>query len=226
MGYFYRFGFGANAGSGTVGHIFPQPINFSEVFDGAPQFYSGSTIELLEVLTINSQVVPNQAYLVDIDYRWFDPKVYLGTYQLGALVIDGLETEAEGGQGYLTNYISKIKRYSRYTVTADPGTPIGQGDVLSLDNCNFGLKSVSLSVGPLTIEGSVPIQNQSLLTGYISRQRAPLKNAIYNQFFKSVGLYFNPGCEPLSVTHEVKVINAITTDYNPYPTVPCVPLGE
>jgi len=226
MGYLHRVDFDANQGWGKVGRILPQPINFSQIFDGSPQFYSGSTIELQEVLTINSQVIPSQAHLVDVDHKWFDPKIYMGTYQLSALFAEGLETEGEGGQGYLTNYISKIKRYSRYTITADPGVAIATGDVLTIDNCNFGLKTVALSVGPLTVEASVPVQNQSLLTGYVSRQRAPLKDAVYNQFFKSVGLYFNPGCEPLSMFHEVKVINAITTDYNPYPTVTCVPLGE
>jgi hypothetical protein len=225
MAYNYTYQQPANAGSGTQGLILPTPINFSQIFDGTPQFYVGSSIEVQEILTITSEVIPDQAHLVDVDFRWFQPKTYYGTYQLEGL-LGGVEDEGAGGQGFLTNFSQKFIRRSQYQIAANPDTPVAYSDVFLVDNCNFQTKEISVFVGGATLSVNTPITNNAMFTGKISKQRAPLQDREYNQFFKSLGLYYNPGCELISVNHKVSIINTIATDLDSYPNFTCSLLGE
>jgi len=174
MAYEKNYFFDAADGAGAHGKSFDSPIMFSEIFDGVPQFYKGSTIFVQEILTIISQIDPGKEHLVDRDMRWFDPKIYLGTYQLSALLSSPLEPEAEGGQGFLTNSAHQIKRYSNYTITADPDTPFGIGDLFKVDNCNFQLVGSSLEVAGASVSIQVPRTSDVQFVGTITNEKAPL----------------------------------------------------
>jgi hypothetical protein len=210
--------------SGAQGLTLVSPILFSQIFDGTPQFYSGSTIEVQEILQITSQVIIGMEQFVDVDFKWFEPKIYYGSYQLVGLTA-GIEDENQGGQGFLTNYIHKFIRRSSYQIVADPSVPIAEESSLIIDNCSFQLRGISAMFGGAEISLNSPLQNESLFQGKISRQRAPLKDATYNQFFKSIGLYYNPGCELVGINHRVQIINVVSTDLSPYPNFSCSLLG-
>lgn len=225
MAYERNYFFDINEGSGAHGKSLDTPIMFSEIFDGVPQFYKGSTIYVQEILTIISQIDIGKEHLVDKDMRWFDPKIYLGTYQLSALLSTPLEPESEGGQGFLTNSAHQIKRYSNYTITADPDTPFGIGDLLRVDNCNFELVGTAIEVAGASVSVQVPRTNVGMMVGIVTNEKAPLRDIAYNQFFKSIGLYYNPGCRGVVLNHRVAVINVVTTDFLPYPNTICQPSG-
>lgn len=178
-----------------------------------------------EILTILSEVIPGQEQLVDVDYRWFDPKVYLGSYQVKPTLVSGNSPEGEGGEGFLTNRIVDLVRYSHYTIVADPNVPVGQGSIFTVDNCNFGLVTVSLGVPPVVVTAQKPIVDQAIFSGNTSIQRAPLKDTDYSCKLASVGLYYNPGCQPSQLFHRIAIINTISTDYDNFPNFACVPLG-
>lgn len=225
MAYERNIFFDADSGSGAQGKTLESPILFSEIFDGVPQFYAGSTICVQEILTIISNIQIGKEHLVDVDMRWFNPKVYFGTYQLTALINTPLEPEGEGGQGFITNQTIQIKRYSNYTITANPNNPISVGNAFKIDNCNFELEEVTVSVGTVEITTTLPKYRENLLTGLSTNEKAPLADTEYNQFFTSIGLYYNPGCEPVALNHRVAVINVVYTDFLPYPDVVCRPAG-
>lgn len=225
MAYNFSYNAPADGTSGPTGLILPSVINFSQIFDGVPQFYTGSNIEVQEILTIQSDIKIGEEGLVDVDFKWFDPKKYYGTYQFGD-IIDGLENEQEGGQGFITNFKHKFIRRSSYSIVANPDTPIAYQNVFFMDNCNFQLREVGVSFGGVSIQASTPINNEKLFTGKISQQRAPLIDKQYNPFFRQLGFYYNPGCRLLQVDHEIRIINAISTDFDAYPTFNCSTLGE
>lgn len=217
--------FQADEGTGKVGRTLESPIAFSEIFDGTPPFYAGSTIFVQEILTIISDIEFGKEHLVDVDMRWFNSKVYYGTYQLSALSELGLEPENEGGQGYLTNQVTVIKRYSSYTIAANPNVPFGIGEKLRIDNCNFEIEEYTLDLGVGEITRSRPINNEAMMVGILTNEKAPLADTEYNQFFTSYGLYYNPGCYVSAVNHRVGIINVVYTDFTPYPDVVCQPVG-
>jgi hypothetical protein len=220
-----QYEFGAGNGSGAKGYAFGSPVNFSQIFDGAPQFYPGSVITVQEILTIISQVIPGEEHLVDFDKRWFEPKIYLGTYQLTAIAEAPLGNEASGDQGFLTRNAQSIKRYSTYTVVANSNAPVAAGDVFTVDNCNFAMAEVSFEIAGVSVTGSKPISDTAMFQGTISRQGAPLEDREYFQLLNNVGLYFYPGCEGVLLNHRISVINTIATNYNNYPAYTCSPLG-
>lgn len=224
MPYEYIFSPSSGGGEEKTGLFLPTPILFSEVFEGAPQFYTGSTIYVQEVLNIKSGIVSGKEKFVDADFRWFDPKIYLGTYQFGTIVT-GIENENEKGQGFLTNQNHVFVRRSAYTIAANPDTPIAYEQTFTVDNCNFETITAGIEFGGAELEIQRPLRNKNMFTGKISQSRAPLADGIYNQFFFGIGLYMNPGCELLQITHRVQVINALQTDFNPYPEFTCEILG-
>ena len=56
-----------------------QTINFSNLFDGEPQFFAGSQIQIQEILTLYFNIV--DAKKIGVDFNWFQSKEYLGNWQ-------------------------------------------------------------------------------------------------------------------------------------------------
>jgi hypothetical protein len=204
---------------------FPGSINFTQIFDGLPQFFPGSIITVQEIVQFLITVTAGEEHLVDVDYRWYEPKVYLGSYQLQGGVGVYREPETEGGQGFLVNSFTEIKRYSTYTIVASPSVPVGTIQGFTVDNCNLALRTVGFGFGGVSIDIQTPLTNDSLLKGEISIQRARLNNTPYNQFFSQLGLYINPGCRLLQARHKIAVINTIAADLDPYSQPLCVPIN-
>lgn len=210
--------------SGAIGRALPTPILFSQIFDGAPQFYLGSTIHVQEILEIESAIIIGKEHLVDVDFKWFQPKKYIGTYQFEA-GLTSILNEGENGQGFLTNEKHTFIRRSQYTITANPDVPIAYEQTFLVDNCNFEIVEAGVTFGGAEISIQRPLRNESMFQGKISQTRVPLSDAQYNQFFNTIGLYYNPGCTLTSLTHRVQVINSIQAAFLPYPEFTCEILG-
>lgn len=225
MAYEYTYSFPAEGGKGRQGYLFPSPILFSQIFSGSPQFYVGSVITVEEILLILSNVIIGSEKFVDVDHRWFEPKRYFGTFQVKAGLSSEYDAEEGKGEGFLTNNAHQIVRYSTYTIVANPDKPLTAGSVFTVDNCNFGTQEIGLTILGVEVKASKPIVDKALFSGTVSEQRAPLRDTVYNSLLGEVGLYYNPGCEGVSLTQKISVINTIATDYDDYPTFACVPLG-
>lgn len=225
MAYQRTYNFPTGGGEARQGYQFDNPIVFSQIFDGSPQFYVGSTITVQEILLILSEVVIGRERFVDVDHKWFEPKVYLGSFQVKSGLLSSLDAEDGRGQGFLTNNAHQIVRYSHYTIVADPDTPVAKGSIYTVDNCNFGLQQASITVFGATVAIQKPLTDTAIFSGNISQQRAPLKDTVYNQLLGDVGLYYNPGCAGVSLTQKISVINTVSTDFDPYPNFACIPLG-
>lgn len=224
MPYFFSHGYDSDPNERKYGYSLPVGIQFSQIFDGAPQFYTGSVINVQEILEIETSIIPAQARLVDVDLRWFQPKRYIGTYQFEA-GLTSILNEQELGQGFLTNELHTFIRRSTYTIVADPDVPIAAEQVFTVSNCNFETVEASASVGGATISIQKPLRNDNMFQGRMSQSRAPLTDGNYNQFFRTIGLYINPGCIPVALRHRIAVINTLQTNFIPYPEFTCELLG-
>jgi hypothetical protein len=194
-------------------------INFSQIFEGVPQYYPGSTIQFQEILTIATAV--DDENIVDVDNGWFIPKKRLGTYQL--LDAIGFTLNEAGDESYLVHEIQKITRRTQYTVTANPSTLVAQHEQIALDNCNFYLEpDVYLFPGTVSpVAGFKPHSPASNWLGSVTLSRAPLEDSVYNQRISGVNLCLKPGVSGLYIRYEVAAINQVYTDYPSQPVPKC-----
>jgi hypothetical protein len=194
-------------------------VNFSQIFDGTPQFYPGSQITIEEIVTI--QTVITEPHLVDIDKRYFFPLEYRGTWQILPPFPEIDMTE--GDTGFITTEVFKIKRYSQYTITANPAVNRGGDDLINIENCNFILREYGIIIPGLGsyANGYLPIDVSPSLIGRLTRQKAPLVDTKFNQKIAGCGIHLNPGVEGVSMMFEITAINTIYTDYPSVPEPTC-----
>jgi hypothetical protein len=222
MAYHFEYAFPIASGAGKHAYLFANPILFSQIFDGIPQFFQGSTFRVQEILTILSDDIIGDPRARRTDRTWFEDKQYIGTYQLSksTTLISGMTI---GDEGYINYPKIKISRYSDYTITASPDTPIGIANFSQINDCNFRLKEITLNIPPLSVSRIVPDTSQALLSATHSTSRVPLKDKIYNSFFGGVGLYYHEGYSPIGIEHDIAIINTIEADLEPFASVPCSP---
>jgi hypothetical protein len=208
-----RGSFGVDVGS--------RGITFQQIFSGVPLYYPGSVIQVQEVAQIATAVY--EPGVVDVDLTWWQPKKYLGSYQLTNGIYG---RHRPGDDEYLVAEIQEISRYSSYTVTANPNTLIGLGEGFSILDCNwYTVPEVFLFPGTVTpvpgfrLRESPP--EKPILRGYSSITPAPLANTEFNPLITDIGLHLKPGVEGIRVEYNVSIINDIYTAYSPYPTGTC-----
>jgi hypothetical protein len=213
----YSSTFDTSTQGSIIGWIrYNEPVQFSELFDGEPQYYAGSIVQVQEVLTIFLKITDEA--LIDRDLLWYDPKLYLGTYQL--IDPDGITGHADGDDGYLVSTVQKIKRYSWYTITANPGVPVGKMANNPIDDCNFYIQPEAY-VFPgdeLPVPGFRlhPLElNQPVFRMTSTIARAPLNDTSFNARIYGIGLYLRPGVEGIRLDYKAQIINDIYTDYPP-----------
>jgi hypothetical protein len=207
--------------TGSIGRVsISGNPNLSQLFTGTPQFYPGSLIQIEEILTIITAIVSPE--LVDVDYRWFSPKKYLGTFQI--IGVNGLPPHADGDDGQVVSEYQQIKRYSWYTITANPSTIVGFGEQFFTQTCNLYLVPEVY-----TFEGtSTPVPGQRILNGHnpamignSSYSKAPILDTVFNSKISGFGLHLNAGVEGRSVSYKAGVINTVFTDYPSFPVPVC-----
>jgi hypothetical protein len=194
-------------GGRGVGALFGHKPTFGEIFSRPPLYYAGSTIEVEEIMTINSQILNYD--LVDVDKRWFNERYYIGTYDSDALILNGLDLE---NSGRIMAFTQKVKRYSRYTIVANPNRPRSISFGGTVNQCNFELVGVSLAVGTLNIEGWRPTKDNALFNISTYKEPVSLADTEYHSFFTNPGFYCYEGAYIRSVDRQIAVINDIFVD--------------
>jgi hypothetical protein len=207
--------------TGSIGTQFAFGANptLEQVFNGTPQFYPGSMVQIEEIATIFTSVVNEQ--LVDIDFGWWQPHKYLGTFQ----VVDsfGQPNHYKDDDGYLVDTIQKVRRYSWLTITANPSTVVAQHEQIALDTCNFYIQpEVYLFPGENTpVAGFRTHDLNPAFLGSVTLSKAPLVNSFFTPQIGGIGLYLKPGVEGIQINYEASVINTIRTDYPSAPVPSC-----
>lgn len=194
-----------------------QPILMSQIFSGTPQFYAGSSFQVEEVIEFG--VIPVNPLVVDIDFRWYPPKYYLGNWSLFDQ-LSGFGTYPED-RGYIEDTISKVRRYSQYTIQGNANVPIAVHEQSAIDGCNFQLISAEIGIPPVAIEGSQLFEPIAAFKSRNTLQRVPLLDQPFNAKIKTIGFYIYEGCELTFLNYKARVINAISVDLAPFPITQC-----
>jgi hypothetical protein len=192
--------------TGHGGALFTGIPNFSQIFTGTPLFYHGSTIQVQEILTISSEILDER--LVDVNYEYFTPKYFLGNWQANGLITQSFNHE---DSGLLWELEQEIKRYSTYTITANPNAPQTFADGGSISQCNFELVAVSIGAPGSTLSAFEPFKKQDLFLLENYRRPASLADTPYNQKLNSCGFYVVPGARINTVRLDIAIINDIYT---------------
>ncbi len=195
------------------------PLNFSQIFDGSPQYYPGSVIQVEEIATIYCTITNPE--WIDVDNSWWSPHQYLGSYQ----VFSGIPSLGAGkiDEGYINAVELPITKYSTYTIVADPDVIAAQHEQFTVDACNFYLQpDVYLFAGETTpVGGFRTHQTKPDFLGSTSLSKAPLKDGLFYPKIGGLGLFFSPGVEGGVIEYTARVINTIATDYPPFPVSTC-----
>lgn len=194
-----------------------NPILFSQIFNGVPQLYAGSSFTVEEVIEIGTLV--NSPELIDTDFRWYPPKQYLGTWTLFDQV-SAFGTYPED-RGFIEDTITKIRRYSTYVIQANANVPIAVHEQSAIDGCNFQLISVQVGSPPLQVEGSALFDPVAVLKSRNTLTRVPLIDQPFNSRIRTIGLHIDPGAELTSINYKCRVINAISVDLPEFPITLC-----
>lgn len=192
-------------------------IQFSQIFNGTPQLYAGSSFTVEEVVEIG--VLINNPRAIDVDFRWYPPKKYMGTWTLFDQV-SSFGTYPED-RGFLEDFSTKIRRYSTYVIQANADIPIAVHEQSAIDDCNFNLVSVEVGVPPLQIQGSGLFTPIAVLKSRNTLTKVPLLNRPFIGRIKTIGLYIDPGCELTFINYKARVINGISVDLPNFPLTPC-----
>lgn len=209
-----------NNDTGRVGVAigFGSPVNLSQIFSGSPLVYPGSTIRIEESLEVLLNVdVPEW---VDIDYHWWQPHEYLGTWQALGQSFSGTRHQPEFS-GYINGTSLELRYYSDYTVVANPNTPnaLVQGSAIVRD-CNFVLDNFKLLGIPglglplflgsklVALEGSPPVLKMDNIL-----RPAPLQDREFIRQLTGIGLYLLPGVSGNSYKYTIRAINQVYVDY-------------
>lgn len=194
-----------------------QPIQFSQIFNGVPQLFPGSSFTVEEVMEFGCLV--DDASIIDVDFRWYPAKRYLGTWTVFDQV-SSFGTDSEN-RGFIEDTIQKIKRYSTYVIQANANVPSALHEVLVVDNCNFSLKTVTVAAPGFLVGQSIPSQSSSLFSAELSLSKVPLIDKPFNAKIKTIGLYVSPGAILTFINYKCRVINAISVDLPAFPVTNC-----
>lgn len=194
-----------------------QPILFSQVFSGTPQLYAGSSFTVEEVLEIGLLVTDEN--VIDVDFRWYPPKLYLGNWTIFDN-ISAFGTFVED-RGFLEDTITKIRRYSTFTIQANANVPVAEFEGGAVDNCNFFLNLIGVELPIFSGSQGVLQVNDSVFKTRQSLQKVPLIDQEFVGRIKTLGLYIYEGCAISYVDYKCRVINAISVDLPAFPGTPC-----
>lgn len=196
-----------------------NPVLFSQIFSGTPEFYAGSIVQVEETWQV--LMVVDGETLVDTDFNWYFPKYYAGSYQI--LNSNSIPLHYPEDDGYLNSNVFNIKRYSNYTIVADPGTVYAAAEFSTIRACNFYLQpDVYIFPGEnLPVTGFRDHGVQPAFLGGHSLSKAPLKDTNFNQLMPGMGLFLKPGITGVTAQYNAAVINTIRTDYPPLEAPTC-----
>jgi hypothetical protein len=191
---------------GRNGALFTETPSFSQIFTGIPLFYHGSTIQVEEILTISSEIIDER--LVDVNYDYFTPKYFLGNWQANGLATQAFNHE---DSGLLWELEQQIKRYSTYTITANPNAPQTLADGGSINQCNLQLVGAEVGTPLGSVSAFEPFKKRDILNYEGYRKPASLADTPYNQKLASCGFYVVPGARINTVRLDIAIINDIYT---------------
>lgn len=198
---------------------------FDDLFDGLPQFYHGSTIQVQEILTIVTSI--DKPSLVDVDLNWFVPRAYLGNFQI--LTPVGVPRGGTEDEGTISSVIHKIYRYSTYEIVANSLVEFAKYGQIALDGCNSNLFATTFTepVTGLILPGFKYGELQPIWLGSGTVSRASLVSGVtFNQLIGGVGLYLNPGVTLNRVEYAAAIINTIATAFDPALVPACETIGD
>lgn len=208
-----------SGGTGAQGFqfLFSTPTKFSDIYEGVPEVYPGSIVQVQELLNIQLSIADQT--LVDVDKNWFFHHQYVGSYQ----ITDGnaQPTHYEGDEGYMFGTEHAIRRYSTYSITPNPDIPKLLGEQFVVDNCNFGIIQATFAFGGVSATGYTPVSNKQLVVGQNSLTRVDIADRIFERKISGVGLFLKPGVEGISLRYRVAVINEIRITGQAFPMLEC-----
>jgi hypothetical protein len=211
MGYSRTINFSAPTDVGRVGmfHIFngqrSDQMALSSFVEAGQIYYAGSVAIIEE--TIGATFVVDSPEFIDVDYRWWQPKKYIGTWQL---------LEAEPNLWLGDEQKCGFVNSERFKVTARYSFPIGadsmaetESGISIVDNCNYALGELGLAVPPFTAKIQAPVADTALFTVRNTIKPSKLKAATITLQAHNLVMFLNEGVRIETATHTVDLVQIL-----------------
>lgn len=197
-------------------------INLSQIFNGLPQFYAGSSFVIEEIFEGKCEIL--QPELIDTDFRWFPPKRYFGTWTVSD-TLPGFGVSPED-RGFVDSEIFKIKRYSTFVIQANANVSIAEHEEGAIDNCNFVLNEVGIDFPPFSGKINTLATNDAIFKMRTTIRNVPLQDRVFYPKLRFVGLYINVGSVLTEAKYTARIINGVSVDLPSFPATPCAVAPE
>lgn len=189
-----------------------HPPMMSDLFNGTPQLYRGSSFVVEELLDLDFAISNQQ--LVQTYFDYFTPRKKIGNY-LVAPRGSNLDRLSEVDSGLISSENIQIRRYRNFTIQGHPDAPVGAGERIHLDDCNILLQATGAVVPPLSVPSYKLATHTNVLVGQQFWERASLENAEFQPSISTFGFFLFPGVYFVGATYSASVINTINVVPNP-----------
>jgi hypothetical protein len=187
-------------------------VLFSEIFNGVPQLYPGSSFEVEEVFEATIEILRPE--LIDTDFKWFPPKRYFGSWTISD-TLPGFGVSSED-RGFIESEVFKIKRYSTFVIQANADVPIAAYEESAIDNCNFFQINATVPTPPIPVGAGVLGINNSVFKSRETLRKVPLIDRVFLPKLRFVGLYVSLGSVLTSASYKARIINGISVNLPPF----------
>jgi hypothetical protein len=176
-------------------------ISLGLIIDLQSRYLPGSILYLREEWS--SQFVVTDEKAIDVDFRYFDPELYLGTWQeldYDTSLWEGDHDKA-GKINSLTHTISKV---TPYTIVSFGTTPeiAGTGRI---DNCNFLTVQSPRVINGTSRVTNTPVGYDAIFSTEFSRTKAKFISQTITANIGNIGYFLNPGVQLTGITYKASV---------------------
>jgi hypothetical protein len=196
-----------------------DPITTNEII-GEPNIYFTETpIRIREQLRIELKI--NNYDFVDVDFNWPNPHYYLGNWQYGRQ--DNIYSGTSDTEGFLTDELTIIQRYSWATIVADYSQLMSIDANMRIQQCNFELRpKLKIFLPVVTPELTYQANDSNpLFEGLLQRQPPRLKTTAYTAEIFSAVISIRPGVELVRANYTALVVNQATINEPAYELPTC-----
>jgi hypothetical protein len=196
-----------------------SPITINEILGNPNRFFTETSISIREELRIELEIVDRN--ILDVDFNWPNPHYYLGNWQYGRQ--DNIYSGTSDTEGFLTDELTIIHRYTPVTIAADFGRLATIDANLRIQQCNFELRPKLKVFLPLpTPEVTYqPNNSDPLFEGLLQRQPPNLRTSAYGAEIYSAVISLRPGVELVTAYYTALPTNTISINEPAYQLPTC-----
>jgi hypothetical protein len=195
------------------------PITINDVLGQPNRFFTETNIQIREELRIELRITDKN--ILDVDFNWPNPHYYLGNWQYGRQ--DNIYSGTSDTEGYLTDELTIIHRYTPVTIAADFDKLSTIDSNIRIQQCNLELRPKLKVFLPIVTPELTYQANKAdpLFQGFLQRTPPNLRVSAYGAEIYSAVISLRPGVELVTAYYTALPTNTISINEPTYKLPTC-----